>query len=173
MSVGLVVRVRFGWMAIIRGAHGIQRTSLPMPTREEAMLAIGLTQEELTNDIAHVSDLVRRLQRYFEGHTVQFPDALDYVDATPFQQQVWECVRTIPYGETRTYRWVAQQVKRISAYRAVGQAISKNPLPILVPCHRVVRSDGSLGGFGGGVEMKRRLLDLERSSAPSENSGSI
>ena len=82
----------------------------------------------------------------------------DKLDLPPFQREVWETTRLIPYGETRSYLWVAKQIKRPRAVRAVGQALSKNPLPIIVPCHRVVASDGRLGGFRRGVEMKRHLL---------------
>lgn len=166
MNIGLVIRVCLGWMSIIRGPEGILRVSLPMPSREDAMSEVGLTEQGLTQDISHSSDLVRRLQRYFEGEIVQFPDALDYAGTTAFQQDVWECIRTIPYGETRSYRWIAQQMKRTRAYRAVGQAVGRNPLPILVPCHRVIRSDGSLGGFGGGIELKQQLLTLEEEANP-------
>ncbi len=162
MNTGLVIHTEFGWMAIIRGPNGIQRTSLPVTTREEAMLKVGLTETELATNTSTYADLVRRLQRYFCGEAVQFPDALDYGSATLFQCAVWESVRTIPYGETRSYSWVAEQVNRSRAYRAVGRAVGLNPLPILVPCHRVLRSDGALGGFGGGIELKQRLLALEQ-----------
>ncbi|GAI87660.1 unnamed protein product, partial [marine sediment metagenome] len=73
----------------------------------------------------------------------------------------WEETRLIPYGETRSYAWVAKQVGKPKAARAVGQAMGSNPLPIIIPCHRVITSNGKLGGFGGGLEMKRQLLSLE------------
>ena len=80
---------------------------------------------------------------------------------TPFQVQVWEALRTIPPGETRTYSEMAAQVGRPTAYRAVAQACARNPAPIVVPCHRVVASDGTLGGFSGGVWRKKELLERE------------
>ncbi len=93
-----------------------------------------------------------------------FPDELDLSTATPFQRQVWEKTRLIPYGETRSYSWVAEQIGKPGAARAVGQALGRNPLPIIIPCHRVVASDGKLCGFAGGLGMKRRLLSLEASA---------
>ena len=110
-------------------------------------------------------DLTERLKVYFSGHRTTFSDELDLSRATNFQREVWEITRRIPYGETRSYTWVAEQIKKPRAVRAVGQALSKNPLPIIVPCHRVVTSDGKLGGFSGGVEMKRCLLSLEASAS--------
>ena len=78
-----------------------------------------------------------------------------------FQREVWEATRLIAYGEARSYQWVAGQIKKPKATRAVGQALGSNPLPIIVPCHRVLASDGKLGGFTGGLDMKKNLLHLE------------
>lgn len=80
---------------------------------------------------------------------------------TPFQKEVWESLRDIPYGETRTYGQIASSIGRPKAVRAVGQANHRNPIPILIPCHRVVGSDGALTGYGGGLDLKERLLNLE------------
>ena len=86
-----------------------------------------------------------------------------YVDmnGTPFQQEVWDALLTIPYGETRTYKQIAEQIGRPKAVRAVGQALNRNPLPILFPCHRVIGSGGKLVGFAGGLAEKQRLLEFE------------
>lgn len=84
------------------------------------------------------------------------------VRVTEFERQVYLVVSAIPYGETRTYKWVAEQIGRPNAVRAVGRALNRNPLPILVPCHRVVKSNGELGGYKFGLELKKRLLELER-----------
>jgi O-6-methylguanine DNA methyltransferase len=107
---------------------------------------------------------MKRFRIYLSGGKITFPDQLDLSGATPFQRRVWEITRLIPYGETRSYTWVAQQVDKPGAVRAVGQALAKNPLPIIIPCHRVLTIDGRLGGFGGEEEMKRRLLHLEASA---------
>jgi len=83
------------------------------------------------------------------------------VEATPFQRAVWEALRRIPYGEVRSYGWVAKAVGRPRAARAVGAACGANPWPIIVPCHRVIAADGSLGGYSAGLKWKRCLLKLE------------
>jgi methylated-DNA-[protein]-cysteine S-methyltransferase len=106
-------------------------------------------------------DTIPLLTMYFSGKKSEFPCALDYGQATHFQRNVWEATRSIPYGETRSYGWVANRIGKPAAVRAVGQALGKNPLPIIVPCHRVIASDGSLCGFSGGLETKRNLLRLE------------
>ena len=100
------------------------------------------------------------LQLYFEGKLREFSVACA-PDGTAFQQQVWSVLETIEWGKTLTYKMVADTLKKPSAARAVGTAIGKNPLPIFIPCHRVVGSNGSLTGFSGGIEIKRELLALE------------
>ncbi|WP_214828235.1 methylated-DNA--[protein]-cysteine S-methyltransferase [Exiguobacterium algae] len=84
------------------------------------------------------------------------------MNGTPFQQEVWDALLTIPYGETRTYKQIAEQIGRPKAVRAVGQALNRNPLPILFPCHRVIGSSGKLTGFAGGLSQKQRLLEIEK-----------
>jgi len=103
----------------------------------------------------------RQLNEYFAGERREFELELT-PEGTKFQVQVLEALRGIPYGETRTYRDIAEAVGRPKAVRAVGNANGRNPLPIVIPCHRVIGSDGSLTGFGGGIEAKRYLLDLEQ-----------
>jgi len=138
---------------------------MPQRSAQEACQLLGNNVNHATWSPHLFDDLMERLRTYFSGHKVAFPDKLDLFRATHFQREVWEITRLIPYGETRSYAWVAEQIKRPKAMRAVGQALSKNPLPIIVPCHRVVASDGKLGGFSGGVEMKRCLLSLEASAS--------
>ncbi len=103
---------------------------------------------------------VRELKEYFAGRRREFTVTLD-LRGTRFQVRVWKALQTIPYGQTRSYRDIARQVGRPLAYRAVGQANHRNPVSIIVPCHRVVAADGTLGGYGGGLGMKRFLLELE------------
>jgi O-6-methylguanine DNA methyltransferase len=108
--------------------------------------------------------LQQALERYFSGGQTTF-DAipLDVSGGTPFQKQVWRTIRGIPWGETWTYGTVAQRVGKPGAARAVGQAVGANPVPIIVPCHRVVGANG-LGGFSGGLSWKKRLLGLEKAA---------
>ncbi len=83
-------------------------------------------------------------------------------ELTSFQKRVYKAVKLVPYGETRSYKWVAEKVGSPKAFRAVGQALNKNPFPVIVPCHRVICSDGSLGGFSLGISEKKRLLEKEK-----------
>ncbi|MFF7450361.1 MULTISPECIES: methylated-DNA--[protein]-cysteine S-methyltransferase [unclassified Streptomyces] len=109
-------------------------------------------------------EAVDQLTAYFEGELKEFTLEL-HLGGTPFQREVWQQLRRIPYGETRSYGDLAAALGRPGASRAVGLANGKNPIGIIVPCHRVVGSDGSLTGYGGGLERKQRLLDLERGAA--------
>jgi len=154
-----------GWIGILGLAKGLLHITLPQPSVHEVRQLLGDSVSHATWSPHLFKDLMERLKVYFSGHRTTFPDKLDLSQATHFQREVWEITRLIPYGETRSYAWVAEQIKKPRAMRAVGQALSKNPLPIIIPCHRVVASDGKLGGFGGGVEMKRYLLSLETSAS--------
>ena len=102
----------------------------------------------------------RQLRAYFAGERQDFDLPLDF-RGTEFQRRVWHALLTIPFGETRSYRDIASQLGRPSATRAVGAANGRNPIPIVAPCHRVIGANGSLTGFGGGLENKAFLLDLE------------
>lgn len=110
---------------------------------------------------AAFTDAITQLEEYFAGKRIDFDLQLD-PSGTPFQQAVWAALQTIPYGQTVSYGDIARQIGKPSAVRAVGAANGRNPLPIVVPCHRVIGADGSLTGYGGGLEIKRELLAMER-----------
>jgi O-6-methylguanine DNA methyltransferase len=103
------------------------------------------------------------IKRYFDGEKIDFNFPLDLSFATNFQKKVYEVAKTIPYGEVKTYKWVAKKIRLPHAYRAVGGALSRNPIPLIIPCHRVVREDGGMGGFTapGGIDLKMRMLKME------------
>lgn len=105
--------------------------------------------------------LSRQLQSYAAGRPVRFTCRVDLSCGTPFQRKVWRTLQTIPRGQTRSYAWVARKIGSPRAVRAVGAACGANPVPIIVPCHRVIASDGSPGGFRWGLQRKKRLLRLE------------
>jgi methylated-DNA-[protein]-cysteine S-methyltransferase len=110
----------------------------------------------------------QELDEYFSGSRKRFTVQLDFA-GTEFQNKVWNALRTIPFGETRSYGDIADQIGSSKAVRAVGAANGRNPIPIIVPCHRVIGADGTLTGFGGGLEIKARLLALEgRSLTPRD-----
>jgi methylated-DNA-[protein]-cysteine S-methyltransferase len=110
-------------------------------------------------------EVERQLKAYFEGTLESFSLPLDFI-GTAFQKQVWAALMTIPYGETRSYAQIAQQIGSPKAVRAVGAANGKNPIPIIAPCHRVIGANGTLTGFAGGLKTKAFLLELE-SKTPS------
>jgi O-6-methylguanine DNA methyltransferase len=103
---------------------------------------------------------VNELEEYFAGQRREFTFPLD-LRGTDFQKACWQALRAIPYGETRTYADIAHAVGKPKAFRAVGMANNRNPIAIVVPCHRVIASDGTLCGYGGGLDVKRKLLELE------------
>jgi methylated-DNA-[protein]-cysteine S-methyltransferase len=153
-----------GWVGILASERGLVATTLPQHSVEETEQLLDNRLNQATRSSSRLAGLVERFKLYFKGEKVTFHDELDLSEATPFQQQVWQSTRLIPYGETRSYLWLAIQIGRPEAVRAVGQALGRNPLPIIVPCHRVVASNGGLGGFSGGIEMKKHLLNLESSA---------
>lgn len=112
------------------------------------------------------ADVVGQLEAYFDGSLTEFDVDLR-LDGTDFQRRVWTVLRTIPYGETRSYGDIAAQIGAPGAARAVGLANGRNPISIIVPCHRVVGSTGGLTGYGGGIDRKRTLLALERGPVPA------
>ena len=151
-----------GWMGILISPIGLRKIILPQKSKEELISKTqGWDYLDENCDLASCGDLPQRLKRYLSGEKTDYPDKLDLTGATPFQQRVWSVVRTIPYGETRSYAWIAGQSSSPDSARAVGQAMAKNPLPIVIPCHRVISSNGSLGGFAGELIMKKYLLDME------------
>jgi methylated-DNA-[protein]-cysteine S-methyltransferase len=111
-------------------------------------------------------DAVEQLEAYFAGDRMDFDLEVALV-GTQFQRRVWEALLTIPYGETRSYGEIARQIGSPDAFRAVGLANGHNPIGIIVPCHRVIGSNGSLTGYGGGIERKRALLALEKTRKPA------
>lgn len=115
-------------------------------------------------DAAPLSAAEEQIEAYFAGTRRTFDLALALA-GTPFQRTVWQALREIPYGETCAYGALARRIGSPKGARAVGLANGSNPLPIVVPCHRVIGADGSLTGFGGGTEIKRQLLELERQHA--------
>jgi methylated-DNA-[protein]-cysteine S-methyltransferase len=110
------------------------------------------------------SDAVDQLEAYFAGELTDFNLELD-LQGTGFQQRVWKALLTIPYGETRSYGEIAEQIGAPGSARAVGLANGRNPIAIVVPCHRVIGASGSLTGYGGGLERKQTLLELEKRAA--------
>ena len=159
-----VFETAWGWMGLAWRGGRLCRVLLPRRRRrlsEEARsLGFGTTT-------GAKSRLARQLVRYFAGERVEMSAPLQFPPASPFRRRVWEVTAAVPYGAVLTYGEVAARAGRPKAARAVGQALARNPLPLVVPCHRVVAADGGLGGFSGegGVRVKRELLELEGGGA--------
>ena len=155
-EAGAVVRIEFQ-----NGRDGSNARECPhflLRLREQGVKVVD-------DDGSHTARLRGQLAEYFAGQRQDFDLALSPV-GTPFERSVWAELRRIPFGETRSYGEIAQAIGRPGAARAVGRANGANPIPIVVPCHRVIGSDGSLTGFGGGLEAKSRLLEIEGRRLP-------
>lgn len=123
---------------------------------------------ELRESKSALAPYLRELDEYFAGQRREFSFSLD-LRGTEFQLACWRALLEIPYGETRSYRDIAQAIGHPHAYRAVGMSNNRNPVAIVVPCHRVIASSGSLCGYGGGLDLKRQLLDLEQANLHTSN----
>lgn len=157
-----------GWIAVAWSAQGIVGATLFRTTQEEALAELwGAWPGAQLSEAERLPQLGEWLRRYAEGERINLAELpFDLSHKTPFQQAVLRAILAIPPGQTWTYGEVARAVGKPRAARAVGQVLAHNPIPLFIPCHRVVASDGSLGGFGapGGLALKQALLDLERGS---------
>jgi O-6-methylguanine DNA methyltransferase len=142
--------------------RGLYRLSLAVSSKTFAreLAADSGEMEWKREDHSLLQEATRQLTRYFRGNLREFRLPLD-LRGTAFQKRVWKALLRIPYGETRSYADVAKAIGSPKAVRAVGGANGANPVAIIVPCHRVIASDGTLGGFGSGLDCKRKLLTLE------------
>ncbi len=142
-----------GWIDIIAEGNDLLRTTF----------SEGPLFDSLSPPAAPVVvEVIERLDRYFAAAPVNFSDIpMQLTHKTDFQEHVWHIIDQIPYGEVRSYLWIAEQMGKPKSVRGVGNAVGANPFSILRPCHRVIRSNGTLGGYGGGLDRKRQLLALE------------
>ena len=150
-----------GWtFRLLASAAGLRWIELNPTTFDEIAkrLHARILPDDQPNEIT-----LDQLHEYLRGERREFSLDLD-LRGTPFQRRVWDTLIDIPYGETVAYAEIARRIGNVKALRAVGQAVGANPLPIVIPCHRVVGKDGHLVGFGGGLPLKERLLFLERGS---------
>ncbi|BFU94631.1 MAG: Methylated-DNA-[protein]-cysteine S-methyltransferase [Nitrospira sp.] len=158
-----VFQSSWGWVGIAESAKGICAVSLPKTSRQEAERSLRkATGPVMIGRATHGLRQAReQLKLYLSGRRHSFCLPLDVQRGTIFQQRVWRVLQRLPYASLRSYRWVASRVGGARYARAVGNAVGANPIPIIIPCHRIVAHDVSLGGFSGGLPMKRRLLHLE------------
>lgn len=155
LSKILVARSRKGVCLIELLEQG--RTDIPVcPTELETRL-----KQKAIKDNTAINDIRDALTGYFAQRINFFDIPVDLSIGTQFQQRVWRKLRDISYGNVRSYKWVAEGIGLPKGLRAVGQACASNPVPIIIPCHRVIRADGSLGGYSSGLALKKQLLKLE------------
>lgn len=161
-----IVHTRDGYVGLVASQRGLCRIYLPLEARNEVKQAILHEFSEAREQPGLLSQLAESLKRFFNGEQVEFDVRLDWSGWNSFEVDVWRTCRQIPYAETGSYKSLAERLGRPGAARAVGAAMGRNPFPIVVPCHRVVKSDGTLGGYSGpgGVSFKRRLLDMEQAA---------
>jgi methylated-DNA-[protein]-cysteine S-methyltransferase len=152
----------FGQLLLARTPRGLVRVSLPAYDPGETLeeLAARISPRVLEAP-AELDEVRRQLDLYFEGKLTEFDLPLDWRLSQGFRGKVQREIARIPYGQTRSYMQLAARAGNERAVRAAGTACGSNPIPIVVPCHRVLRSGGGLGGYGGGLPMKRALLELE------------
>lgn len=159
MAFGYFYDMPIGRMFISEDGTGINEVALTDAKKEEYYLKNYFIEETKL-----IKEAATQLKEYFEGKRKQFDIRLN-PKGTPFQKQVWDALLKIPYGETRSYKEIAEAVGNKKACRAVGMANHNNPIMCIIPCHRVIGSDGSLTGYGGGLDLKEKLLSLEKTNA--------
>ena len=166
MMQAITFKTSWGWIEIAASTNGITSIDLSPSTRRATA---GQRQTGEAGEIATLlAEAQAQLLAYIEGTRREFSMPVDMSAGTPFQRKVWKAIIRIPYGRVRSYQWVATRVGGKQYARAVGMALGANPVPIVVPCHRIIAHDGSLGGFGCGLPMKRQLLKLEGTLAQLE-----
>lgn len=156
-------QTKWGWCAIVVGERGLHATFLPQRRKAQIEGDLARRCPQAKPSPRLLPELVRAIRAYFAGRPVRFDVRLDLDGVSEFRRRVFAACRKIPRGRTASYADLARAAGSPQAARAVGSAMASNPLPLIVPCHRVLRSDGSLGGFSGphGLRLKRRLLELE------------
>ena len=167
-----VFETKFGWVGLIYSDKGLSRLILPDKSERNAIAQIKLYTDN--EPLIHEDACMWRheIEDYFRAIPVNFSCKVDLPRATKFQSLVWEQTMLIPYGEVRSYQWIAMRLGNKFTSRAVGQALAKNPVPVVIPCHRVIYNNGKLGGFGGKSDISRikcMLLNLEGVDPISSN----
>lgn len=156
----------WGWAGFVVDRKGLRIFVLPEERKEDVLFRIRkeLKYNNLFEDNRGWESLIKKVKEYYTGKKVDFSDyQLNLDNYTNFQKKILQTVRKIPYGEIRSYKKAAEAAGYSRAYRAVGNTMRNNPLPLVIPCHRVIKTDGSLGGFSGkeGIALKRKMIDLE------------
>ncbi|HET8815391.1 MAG TPA: methylated-DNA--[protein]-cysteine S-methyltransferase [Solirubrobacterales bacterium] len=152
----------FGPLLLAKTRRGLVRVGLPNQDQDELLVDLAeRVSPRVLESPPELDEVRRELDLYFEGNLARFDLPLDWRLSSGFRQRVLRAIDRIPYGQTRSYTEMARRAGNERAVRAAGTACGSNPIPLVVPCHRVLRTGGALGGYGGGLPMKRALLELE------------
>ena len=146
---------------------GICRVVLSVSRESEFVKILKTLHHSPKKQPDQLIEIEKEFHLYFRGKLKEFSFRPDFRQGTSFQQRVWKKLTSIPFGKTQNYQWLATSIGQPKSFRAVGNANGKNPIPLVVPCHRVIRKNGELGGFTGGTHLKKYLLDLEKKSYAS------
>lgn len=163
MTIYHVFETDRGFMGFVLSETGLKKVYLPQPSVDRVRDTVQRDYPDARIAMNPLPELVEQFRRYFAGEPVEFNVPLDISGATEFEIDVWNACRKLGYGKTASYKNLAETVNRPRAARAVGSAMRRNRFPIIVPCHRVLRSDGDIGQYSGpgGADFKRELLQLE------------
>ena len=148
-----ISEIHFDVFSTIKGISKLFLNALPERFKD-------IKKTKLHPDDPFMFNIYTQLKEYFNLKRKEFNVMLD-ITGTPFQKRVWKQLQTIPFGEIVSYKTIAERIKQPNAFRAVGHANSVNPVAIIIPCHRVINIDGTIGGYAGGVDVKEKLLELE------------
>ena len=173
MNFNYVFHTHFGYAALLYSVKPFYITGILLPYPHKKDILQNTTGHPAGKDVSHRQALlvINSIQDYFLGKMEFFPPVffewMNFGNMTPLEKKVLQATALIPYGQTASYSDIAGAVGRQKAYRFVGNTLAKNPFPVIVPCHRVIKSDGSYGGFGGGRDLKIKMLALEQRQSPS------
>lgn len=162
MSLQWKMDTDFRVLYLVASAKGLQ--GIYWSKQKEVPVINSLNGVENSDIKSHLRETVKQLEEYFQGQRKVFDLKTHVTKGTEFQRRVWKELLKIPYGERRSYKQLASKLNT-KAYRAVGSANGKNPLSIIVPCHRVIAADGGIGGYAGGISFKKKLLNLENNES--------
>ena len=158
-----IFKTSLGWCGIIFGKQRLIKIYLPGLKKEKLKKIIHSSNKNIVERSNSINVLIRKICSYFKGKNIRLNIPIDMEAVTEFERKVYKQAMKIPFGKVKTYKWLAEKAGVPNGARAVGNALSKNPVPLIIPCHRVIKSNGSLGGFSapGGILIKRKMLSIE------------
>lgn len=165
-----IISTKFGYVGFVMRGDALRRLVLPLDSAAEVREAVLREEPKATESRTLAPRVANQITQYFAGEPVEFDMPLDFAGRAPFETAAWKACAKVRYGRTASYRDLAKRIGNPAASRAVGAAMGRNPIPVVIPCHRILRSDGSLGGYSGsqGQAFKQRLLEMESASVTAK-----